>query len=244
MVREFRLALSPYGPLTVEDLGDPSRAEQVLEAVNSRVSLIAAQVAALELKSNSTDANRQRAKTRKREDQSALKFDGQLTDRSRKRLIQNRVPTYVLASILFPIALINAWAILSALLRGRLKGSAWSRARWLLPDLDFTGLAPDNYVSIAANAQLWAQSNVFRWLPPGTSPDLMGRKQLEEWFAGKEFRLGWFRKEETGEEVFTIGVLGDPELTFLCSYLDRMMRSQMMTYEEVKSAPIDQARDR
>jgi len=239
MAREFRLALSPYGPVTVDDLGDSSRAEQVLEAVNSRVSLIAAQVAALELKSNATSR-----RTRKREDQNNLKFDGQLTDLSRKRLIQNRVPTYILVGILFPIALINAWAILSAFLRGHLKGRAWSRVSWLLPDLDYQCLAPDNYISIAANAQLWTHSNIFRWLPPGTSADLLSRKQLEEWFADKEFRLGWFRKETTGEEVFTIGALGDPNLTFLCSYLDRQMRSRMMTYEEVKSTPMDQPQDR
>ncbi|KAF6827142.1 hypothetical protein CMUS01_09124 [Colletotrichum musicola] len=201
---KFAVLVQPYGKFTMEDLGDSSKEEKILDALRRNVGFISAQIVNIE--------NRLAVNT------SSLKgpplaegfppVKATIFSEGDYRLVQNTTATYVLVGILSAVVLFNFWALLSAALRR----SALSQSRLLA--MDVRGLAPKGFNSFAVLGSLLRDSNVASHLMPGA--DLLSTEELHGLHSHLGFRLGWFQDESSRSRHFIIGVLGDEGFKFLC----------------------------
>ncbi|KAF6786815.1 hypothetical protein CSOJ01_15351 [Colletotrichum sojae] len=200
---KFAVLIQPYGRFTMEDLGNASKEEEILDALRGNVGFITAQIANIEnrLALNASSL---------RGPPPAEGFppvNATIFSEGDYRLVQNTTATYVLVGILSAVVLFNLWALLSAALRR----SALSESRLLA--MDVKGLAPEGFNSFAALGSLLRGSNVSSHLMPGAH--LLSNEELHEMHSHLSFRLGWFRYESDQSRHFSIGVLGDETFTFL-----------------------------
>ncbi|KAF9871091.1 hypothetical protein CkaCkLH20_11508 [Colletotrichum karsti] len=140
-----------------------------------------------------------------------------VTYKAQSRLVQNKTPTYVIVAILTAIIFVNAWSLLSAMIR-HFKGRQY---RNKLLDMNVKGLAPENYNSIAVMSSLLSESNLPTYLPVNTR--LLSSEELHSMLSGLSFRMGWFQRTNPSSEPskhFTIGVMEDENFVFLGSKED------------------------
>lgn len=208
-IKDLKAIFEPHGLMSVEDLKDPTRNVAILEALNQRTTLKTAQIANVE--------------DRLPIDQASVTepfrpgflpiLNGTIVDSGRQRLTQDSTITYTIMLILLLVVFVNFLAILSTLLRvfgfGR---------RPFLFDLSLRGIAPEDFSSVSCMEALLEGSNIFEMLPEDAH--LMSTAKIYETLEGKRFRMGWFRRTEPCEDVFTIGVLDDDNLIFLGSKQD------------------------
>ncbi|ETS85598.1 hypothetical protein PFICI_03623 [Pestalotiopsis fici W106-1] len=202
--KPFRVLLEPYGPVALESLGSEAHVDEILAQLTHDFTMAAGQLASSEsrLLINQTSIS---------EPFNAPELDTvpvTIYDVSRRRLVQNAIPTYLILCILVLIVLVNIWALVS---RG-LRKLGW-RQRWWMLDMNLQGLAPEEPGSIAAQAALLYESNIIELVPPGAW--YMKAQELEALLIGSEFRLGWFHDQQKDKAVFTIGLLGDENMPFL-----------------------------
>ncbi|KAF6837144.1 hypothetical protein CPLU01_03256 [Colletotrichum plurivorum] len=200
---KFAVLDQPYGKFTMEDLGDSSKEEEILDALRRNVGFISAQIANTEnrLALNASSL---------RGPPPAEGFPpvkATIFSVGDYRLGQNTTATYVLVGILTAVVLFNLWTLISAALRR----SALSESRLLA--MDVRRLAPEGFHSFAALGSLLRDSNVSAHLMPGA--DLLSTEELHGIHSLLGFRLGWFQDESDQSRHFTIGVLGDETFKFL-----------------------------
>lgn len=206
VTNRFGAIMQPFGPLRLEDFGEPDKDDAVLEALHSSLGFAVAQLANLEHRLNLTETS----DTSPESPGTLQPITGTITDHGRHRLLQDPKITYVIIAILALTVAANIWALLSALLR-RLLSQDGKRRSWLL-DMGLKGLAPDGFGSAAMMESLLQDSNSLRAMPHDA--ERMPPGELYQSLAGRRFRLGWFSHGETGEDEFTIGVLDDHEFQF------------------------------
>ncbi|KAF9870225.1 hypothetical protein CkaCkLH20_12311 [Colletotrichum karsti] len=128
-----------------------------------------------------------------------------VVNKDRRKLVQNRTATYLLVGILSIVALVHLVTLLSTILRRRF---GWRRG---LLDMNAKGLAPDGFGSINMTTALLSPSNAIQHMPS----QKLSKDDIYEQLSGLRFRLGWFRREHDQTRHFTIGVMGDGELTWV-----------------------------
>ncbi|VUC32059.1 unnamed protein product [Clonostachys rosea] len=186
------------GPLNQTDLGDPAMDQTILENIQSSYGLAAGQLA--------NSLNRlgldEKSSTEPELPGELPLLSGTVIDNRRLRLVQSPQMTYFVLSILSLALFINAWALISTLLRR----CANYTGKWSL-DLEMRDLAPPAFNSIAMSDALLYPSNYQKYM----SSLEKGRTGL----ADLRFRMGWFMRKGAQERELTIGVMDDPEFQFL-----------------------------
>lgn len=207
---QFRGIQPPFGSLnTLEAFGRAEKDQEVLDALNSYLAFCVAQLANIESRLDLNETS----------DSSPARYEnprainGTILDDSRHRLVQDPKITAVIVTILGIVAVVNVWALISALwkrLAATTPGDDGRRA--FLLDMELKGVAPEGFNSVSMTEALIRGSNISRFFPEDAH--LMSRSQLHEHLAGRQFRIGWFLNTDTGEEVYTVGVLGDDQFVF------------------------------
>lgn len=208
---EFAHILEPYGPIMVEDFGILGRDEQVLEALNSNLAFITAQLANVERRldlDKTSDSTPPSAPGQ----HSRGSITGTITDNTRQRMVQNPAVTFTLIAILSLVVAVHVWVLISEAWWRSLKSRG--RRAWAL-SLELRGVAPSDFGSVNMMSSLLQGSNCAGVLPKNAH--LMPAEELHQRLAGKEFRLGWFHDMETGADVYTLGVLNEGSLVYLGS---------------------------
>lgn len=252
----FGNVVRPFGPLAVEDLGDPDAEDKVLGGLHSSLRLVAAQLANLEHRLALDETSD--AEPRRHGPLEPIRV--QVTDNHRSRLVQNEGVTVAVIVVLALTVLVNVWALLSSLLRQRSspphneKPSSRHHS-WML-DMELRGLAPASYGSVAMMEALLHGSNA-PWIMGEDAP-LLPKGELHRRLNGSQFRLGWFYNRETQAEEYTVGVLGDDSFEFLrdkevvCTGQEKESRQQeeaslgrglSMTFEGFKKRAFTGLRD-
>lgn len=196
----FMLVVGDQGPLEYQDLGDPSRDEDILQRLKSNMAFAAAQLANIESRLGLSEKS-----FLPPENPGELPPIEAAFIRERQRLLQDSNVTYALVAILSFIAAVNLWALASAVVR-RFLSDPEQTAWWLL-DLELKGQAPPGFRSISMMEALLHGSNYTSYMPENASR--MSPKELYRYLAGTRFRMGWFRDEAGGDGNFTIGVVPD-----------------------------------
>lgn len=201
----FRSIIEPLGPLAIEDLADPNREDQILQALHSDMGFAAAQLANLESRlsldeqSDSTPSHHGFLRP----------INATVVDSERHRLVQNQGISIAMMAILSLVCLIHSWALISGFYR-RIRRIS-SQRPWLL-DIGVKGLAPPQFGTIAATHRLLRGSNIASVLP--ADAHMMQARELQSRLGGRQFRLGWFYDIIKRSDVYTLGVLDDGELEF------------------------------
>ncbi|CAI6098446.1 unnamed protein product [Clonostachys chloroleuca] len=194
----FKYLFEPVGSLKLENIINPDDAQKTIEALNSGISLVSGQIANALRRLDIDEAS-----TTSPEHPGELPpFTAKVTDKRRRRLVQNAVITYLVIGVISLAFVVNAWALLSS----GLKRFIGYRGKWLL-DLEMKDLVPSDYNSIAVSASLLSPSNYPKYV-----------RSLDEFYtrlSGLRFRMGWFIRKGAQERELTIGVLDDPEFLFL-----------------------------
>uniref|UniRef100_A0A8H7NET9 Uncharacterized protein n=1 Tax=Bionectria ochroleuca TaxID=29856 RepID=A0A8H7NET9_BIOOC len=193
----------PFGSLDVEAFGDPSREHEILELLRSNIGLINAQVSNLE---NRLDIDEESIMTPFNHGE-AQRISFTIVDNRRQRLIQNFAITITMFVVLGLAFAVHAWGLISLWLKRYVGDRVW------LLDLEFKGLVPDRFNSIAMMDGLMRGSNCFDHIPDDAH--LQSPSELYENSAGVRFRIGWFQRAERSEEELALGVLGDEMYRFL-----------------------------
>ncbi|CAH0018468.1 unnamed protein product [Clonostachys rhizophaga] len=193
----------PFGSLDIEAFGDPSRDHEILELLRSNIGLINAQVSNLE---NRLDIDEESIITPFNHGEAHL-INATIVDNRRQRLIQNFAITITMVVVLCLVFAVHAWGLISLWLKRYVGERAW------LLDLEFKGLVPEGFNSVAMMDGLMRGSNCFDHLPDDAH--LQSPSELYENSAGVRFRIGWFQRAERSEEEFALGVLGDEMYRFL-----------------------------
>lgn len=209
VARQFRHILRPYGPLALEDLGDPDQEHVVLDLLTSTFSFAAAQLANIEQRFDLEE--RSDAYPPTVPDHTNRKITGTITDHRRRRVVQNPIVTFTLIGMLSFVAVLHIWGLISEGWRWLWPLKSRGRYPWLL-DLELKGVAPPGFSSRAMMASLFEGSNCGIVLPENAH--LMAPEELYRRLDGKEFRLGWFCDAETKSEVYTVGVLNEGNLVY------------------------------
>lgn len=187
--------------ITLQDLGDPTFEDQILESLHSDARFAAAQLANLENRLDLTESS-----IFPPENYTELPpFKATLINHGRHRLKQDADITYALLSILTVVVIINLWALTSTAVRGRLPSSSALRT-WLI-DFDLKGQAPEGFNSISMMRALLDGSNYPKVMPENA--DRMTSDELQRHLVDRWFRMGWFGDVSMGERMFTVGVVGD-----------------------------------
>ncbi|KAH6991074.1 hypothetical protein BKA56DRAFT_541249 [Ilyonectria sp. MPI-CAGE-AT-0026] len=201
---QFISIAEPFGPIPVEGFGKPDQDDEILEALHSNLGFVSAQLANLEYrlgldeKSIAVPAHHG----------DLPRINATIIDSGRRRLVQNPTVTFILIGILSLVVAVNIWALGLIGLRRILS----DRGSWLL-DMDLKGLAPKGFSSIAMMESLIHGSNFLKDTPEDVCQ--MSLNDLHQWLAGTIFRTGWFQRDGTREEEFTIGALEDESFPFL-----------------------------
>lgn len=203
--RRFGLILEPYGPMTVEDLGNPHKDEEILEALRYDLGFAAAQLANVEKRLRLDEE----ASTVPSRHGYLQPINATLIDNSRYRLAQDQRITIAIVSILCIILVIHTWALISETCPRRLQPFH----RWGLK-IRTKGLAPPQFSTITMMDVLLRGSNVGDVLP--ASAHLMPKRELHRHLddRGRRFRMGWFYNAATGSHEYTLGVIDDDTFVF------------------------------
>lgn len=193
---QFGSIMKPFGQMEIDDLGDVEKVDEILEALHANLGFVAAQLANVESRLKIDESSSQEPL----DHENLRPIDAQVTSDYRSRVIQDRGLTFALVGILSLLVLVNALVLaLTAFRRWRKRASYWQL------DMDFEGLAPDNFEAMAKMEALIYGSNALND-PRALSGD---HEQID----GPPFRMGWFKNVQ-GDSIFTIGVLQDEEFVF------------------------------
>lgn len=201
----FRSIIEPSGPLAIEDLADPDREDQILQALHSDMGFAAAQLANLESRLGLDE----QSESSPSHHGFLRPVNATVVDGERHRLVQNHGVSIAMMTILSLVCLIHLWGLVSGLYR-RIRRIS-SQRPWLL-DIGVKGLAPPQFGTIEATHRLLDGSNIASVLPPDAH--MMQARELQSQLAGRQFRLGWFYDTIKRSDVYTLGVLDDDELEF------------------------------
>ena len=203
--RRFALIMEPYGPMKMEDLGNPEKEGEILEALGSDLGFAAAQLANVE-KRLSLDDESNTAPSRHGYLQP---INATLIDDYRYRVVQDLGITIAMVSILSITFLIHVWALVSENCPRLLR----PLNRWRLK-IGTKGLAPPQFNTVTMMSALLHGSNTADVLPADAHlmPDKELHQRLDE--RGARFRIGWFF--DTGKESheYTLGLLNDEDFPF------------------------------
>lgn len=204
---QFSRIVEPFGSLSLDALGDTTRDEEVLKALHSLFAFAAAQVASTYQRMSYADKSDVYPFEKAYKDRRV--FNGTLSRNTRQTIVQEADITYVTITILSIFVVVHSWAIISELWH-RFFGRSTLRP-WLL-DLELKGVAPPECNSLVLIESLLEGSNYNRVLPENAH--LMPSIELHEHLQGKRFQLGWFHNLETGEDIYTIGVLNEGNMVY------------------------------
>lgn len=193
----FMALLEPAGSLQIQDLGNANRDVQILEMLTSNTGFVAAQLANIESRLTLTEKSIFPPETRNELPSIKAKF----IDEKKRRLFQDPKATYALVGILFFVALMNTWALVSTALKRWI--SSPKLQAWLL-DLDLKGQAPSGFESVAMMESLLHCSNYARFIPGDAM--YMPPKELYYYLEEARFGLRRFWDKEFESSVLTIGV--------------------------------------
>jgi hypothetical protein len=203
----FVVIEAPFGSLPPSAYGSEEGKSSVLSALTRMTSIVYAQAASIDNRlppdgTSMTEPVRQ--ETLPATVATVSNFD-------KLRLIQRPVPTYILVALLGVITAINIYALLSAVL------VRWGRdGSPLCLDMTMQNVAPANSGSIAVMARLLTSSNILKRIPgPAEAGERLDLERVRAIFEGMSFRIGWFQPPTSGQPVFTVGYLGDEQMTFL-----------------------------
>ena len=197
----FRGLFKPYGSLDVGDLSKPERKQAVMDAFDKNYRFMAAQYASI---FNRLDRSESSALPPFGVPEGSMKPVQAVLATPVWRLYQNALPTYLILAILIVVLIANVRGLVIFFVRRRRRRGR--RSGWI-EVTDYPSFVPKGINSVATGVQLWAESNVGRWLPAGA--DRMDGKELHRLLEAKKFKLGWFRRREDGERLFAIGVLDE-----------------------------------
>ncbi|VUC27279.1 unnamed protein product [Clonostachys rosea] len=200
---QFKAIIKPYGPIAVEDFDNPDKESEILQALHFNVAMASAQLVNTEQRFSINETSDVAPK----EHGELPKVKTTIVDPNRNRLIQNPEVTIAILVILSLAASVHIWALVSALLR-----RCYGKRSWLI-DMEFKGLAPHDFNSIALTDALLRGSNIKSYLAEDLQ--FLPSNKAYEFLQELSFALGWFGGYEKDEAEFTIGVLNDEEFPFL-----------------------------
>lgn len=206
---EFLHIMEPYGRNRLDDLWNPEHVDRILQDLVDATAFTAAQLANTEQRLSFDETSDTIPRTAPSKENRRV-FNGTITDSNRQRLVQDANITITLLSILGLVIIIQAFVLISGIWRQH-QMKPDQKPPWLL-DLEMKGVAPPAHNSMAMMAALLEGSNCGSVIP--LNAHLMPPAQLHECLKGIQFRLGWFHDTTTGEDVYTIGVLGDESFVF------------------------------
>ncbi|KAK7216469.1 hypothetical protein V2G26_004472 [Clonostachys chloroleuca] len=202
---QFKAITKPYGPIAVEDFDNPDKESEILEALHFNVAMATAQLVNSEQRFGINETSNMAPK----EHGELPQVKATIMNPNRTRLIQNPAVTIAILMILSLVASVNIWALVSAVLR-RYHGIH----SWLI-DMEFKGVAPDDFNSTALMDALLHESNIKSYFPEDLR--LTPPSKIYEELRELSFVLGWFGGYGHWEDEaeLTIGVLDDEESPFL-----------------------------
>ncbi|CAG9982332.1 unnamed protein product [Clonostachys byssicola] len=202
---QFKAIVKPYGPIAVEDFDNPDKESEILEALHFNVAMASAQLVNVEQRFNINETSNVAPK----EHGELPKVKATILDPDRTRLVQNTAVTIAILIILCIVASVNIWALVSAALR-----RYYGTRSWLI-DMEFKGVAPDDFNSIALTDALLHDSNIKEYLAEDLQ--LTPANKIYEDLRELSFALGWFGGYGHWEDEaeLTIGVLDDEQSPFL-----------------------------
>ncbi|KAK7210869.1 hypothetical protein V2G26_018047 [Clonostachys chloroleuca] len=182
-----------------DDLGNPVRQAGVLAEVTSLHRTAAAQLVHKEnrLRINQTSTV---APFRHRE---LSPVHARILRTGAIPLFQSEPATLALTLILSLTVSVHIWALAYTLFRYLFR----DRIPFFPWDVDLKGLAPYRFNSVAMVSSLLEGSNYTEILPKRAYQ--MYPPELQEYFSGTFFRLGWFVRQKEEGKVFTVGIMDD-----------------------------------
>ncbi|KAF6838719.1 hypothetical protein CPLU01_02252 [Colletotrichum plurivorum] len=175
----FRFLVEPHGPIPADAFSDPGQEQNILDELNHNRALISAQLANLESRFGIEERSNSTALPPKSLDP----VNAVLIDYNNRRIVQNKVETYIITAILGLVTAANILALLSSLLR------RWRPlTRGGIFDMDVKGLAPKDFQSISMTAALLESSNATEHIPIETQS--LSRGECDVVLSGLRFRLG------------------------------------------------------
>lgn len=205
LARQFRLLMRPFGPMDVEDLGNPAKDDQMLETLHSDLAFSLAQLANIEKRSSLDESV-----VVPSEHRSIRPFNATLVDSQQYRLVQDEGVTIAIVTILCLVVLIHASAILSELYP-RLPQS------WALV-VGRGNVAPPRFNTVGMMDVLLRDSNVGQVLSPHAHR--MSEQELRQHLDGTQFQVGFFHSVVDHLDVYTLGALNDENFVFKGAGLD------------------------
>ncbi|VUC24933.1 unnamed protein product [Clonostachys rosea] len=194
---QFGSIMKPFGRIEIDDLGNIDKIDEILEALHANLGFVAAQLANVESRLGIDESSSQEPFTY----DSLRSIDAQMTSNYRSRVIQDRGLTFALVGILSLLVLVNTLVLgLTAFRRWRKVAPYWQL------DMDFEGVAPDNFEAIAKIEALLYESNALH------DPKVLSTDH--EHIEGLHSQMGWFQNRE-GYRIFTIGALQDEDFVFI-----------------------------
>ncbi|CAH0025286.1 unnamed protein product [Clonostachys rhizophaga] len=193
----FATILEPFGKIKAEDFGTLGAEDRILDALHYNLGFVGTQL-----------ANKQNRFAINETSAALLPVKADLVDEKRRRLVQSPSITYVIISILTLVAIVNIWALASAFV----KNQVGEDRGWFL-DMEFKGLVPDGFGSIATTSALLHSSNSLQRLPEAAH--MMSPSQLYQYLAGTRYQKGWFLDKENDEKHYTVGVTDDDKFQYL-----------------------------
>ncbi|CAH0019625.1 unnamed protein product [Clonostachys rhizophaga] len=205
----FAPLIKPFGPLGLNEFGDSSKTDYILNTIHFRRGIVAAQYANVKnrLKLNDT------SDTEPTNHPTTLPSNGSITRTNKRRLVQNFGITIAIIVILALAFIVNLWALGSRMMK-RFVGV---ESDFLL-DLNMKGVCPDEFNSLVSWHNLLHGAAGSTVLPRDSQ--YMSTSHTCKELAGVEFRIGWFYFNGLKGKYFTIGSLNDPS----CEYIGRYER--------------------
>ncbi|CAI6030993.1 unnamed protein product [Clonostachys chloroleuca] len=205
----FAPLIKPFGPLWLNEFGDSSKTDYILNTIHFRRAIVAAQYANVKnrLKLNDT------SDTEPKNHLTILPSNGSVTRTNKRRLVQNFGVTIAIIAILALAFIINLWALGS-----RMMNLFVGVESDFLLDLNMKGVCPDEFNSLVSWHNLLHGAAGSTVLPRDSQ--YMSSPHTCKELAGVEFQIGWFYFNGLKEKYFTIGSLNDPN----CEYLGRYER--------------------
>jgi hypothetical protein len=202
---QFQQLMEPTGPISVEDLGRSDKDAFVLETVSRNTRVALAQV----LNMRNRVLLSEPSATKLPRVNVTMTWAG-----GSRRLVQNTGVTFSVVAVLAFVAVVNIWSLISSLIfrRQQRRGSGlWEHEEplrnsdpWWLLDLEFRGVAPQNFSSIATMAAPLDGARYHNGMP--VNAGAMKLEGLYEILVLKRFQTGWLHGID-GQVTFSVWML-------------------------------------
>jgi hypothetical protein len=203
----FAPLIKPFGPLGLDEFGDSSKTNYILNTIHFRRAIVAAQYANANnrLKLNDT------SDTEPKNHPTISPSNGSITRTNKRRLVQNFGVTIAIIVILTLAFIVNLWALSSRMMKRFLGVDSG-----FLLDLNMKGVCPDEFNSLVSWHNLLYGAAGSTVLPRDSQ--YMSSSQTCKELADVNFQIGWFYLNNLKEKHFTIGSLNDPNSEYMGRY--------------------------